>query len=320
MCHIAKQVFREAVKTVLNEEAFKLPSTEARVALETAIKVTEWMDDATPQKEVIYENFINQLFLSLLTCFSDKSSLKEQKEHMWKSYHHLRISPNFKSTWHCFLSNITTTTPSPAFFQHVTDLCFKEFIKIKFPTQPNTISIANEFHLTFEEANALRYAAGYICYKLQKQLEASKNPRKSELLSLITNLVDNEETDENTAEDWVNIIDRGGLCHISEHAYMLFAAMEEELQFNIKNTPDEKMTDGFKTQLLAKINSNKCVKSYWSNIVDEADEDDASTILDMITRLWITIRGYAYCSAWVEHHKQACQRGIQKSKALRKTL
>ena len=110
---------------------------------------------------------------------------------------------------------------------------------------------------------------------------------------MITNLVDNEETDENTAEDWVNIIDRGGLCHISEHAYMLFAAMEEELQFNIKNTPDEKMTDGFKTQLLAKINSNKCVKSYWSNKVDEADEDDASTILDIITRLWITIRGYA---------------------------
>ena len=40
---------------------------------------------------------------------------------------------------------------------------------------------------------------------------------------------------------------------------MLFAAMEEELQFNIKNIPDEKMTDGFKTQLLAKINSNKCI-------------------------------------------------------------
>ena len=51
---------------------------------------------------------------------------------------------------------------------------------------------------------------------------------------------------------------RGGLCHISEHAYTLFAAMEEELQINIKNIPDE-MTDGFKTQLLAKISSNKCI-------------------------------------------------------------
>ena len=40
----------------------------------------------------------------------------------------------------------------------------------------------------------------------------------------------------------------------------------------------------------------------------------------MIIKLWITIRGYAYSSAWVELHKQACQRGTQKSKPLRKTL
>ena len=162
------------MKTVLNDEAFKLPSTEARVALETAIKVTEWMDNATPQKEVIYENFINQLFLSLLTCFSDKLSLKQQKEYMWKSYHHLRILPNFKSTWHCFLNNITTTTPCPAFFQYVTDLCFKEFIKIKFPTQLNTTNIADEFNLPLRKPThyAMLLAISVISYennwKLQK--------------------------------------------------------------------------------------------------------------------------------------------------------
>ena len=77
------------------------------------------------------------------------------------------------------------------------------------------------------------------------------------------------------------------------------------------------MTDGFKTKLFNKIRSNEYVKSYWSDIVDEA-EDDANTVLDMIIKLWITIRGYAYCSTWVELYKQACQKGTQKSKALRK--
>ena len=84
---------------------------------------------------------------------------------------------------------------------------------IKYPIQHQS-TIANcdtrtvsNFHLTFEEANALRYAAGYICYKLRKQLEASNNPRKSELLSLIENLIDNGEADESAAEDWVNTID-----------------------------------------------------------------------------------------------------------------
>ena len=118
-------------------------------------------------------------------------------------------------------------------------------------------NIVSEFHFIFEEPNALRYAAGYICFKLRKQLEASKNPKKSELLSLIASLVDNEEANENTAEDWVNAIDRGGLCHVSEHTYMFFVAMEEEVQCNLKSIPDEKMTDGFKEKLFDKISSNE---------------------------------------------------------------
>ena len=96
---------------------------------------------------------------------------------------------------------------------------------------------------------------------------------------------------------------------------------KKRFNLTLKISPDEKKIDGFKDKLLDKINSNEYVKSYWGDIVDETEEDDANTILDMITILWITIRGYyTYSSAWVEAHKQACQRGIQKSKALRKTL
>ena len=101
---------------------------------------------------------------------------------------------------------------------------------------------------------------------------------------------------------------------------MFFAAMEEEVQLNLKSIPNDKKTDGFKEKVLDKINSNEYVKSYWSDIADDAEEDDANTLLGMITRLWITIQGYAYVSAWVEAHKQACKKGFQKSKALRKTL
>ena len=292
------------------------------MALETAVQVMTWMEEAKPDAEVIFEKFINHLFLSLLACFTfSKSSMKTQKEKMWKAYHQLRISSDFKTKWVSFLDNIMTPplSPSPIFFQHVTDLCFKELIMIKYPILNQSGEAVSNFQLTFEEANALRYAAGYICYKLRKQLEASKNPRKSELLTLIENLIDDGE-DDNTADDWVNIIDRGGLCHISEHAYMFFVAMEEEVQLNLKSIPDEKKTDGFKEKVLDKINSNEYVKSYWSDIANDAEEDDANTLLGMITRLWITIRGFAYVSAWVEAHKQACKKGIQKSKALRNTL
>ena len=321
----AKQVFKEAVKAVLTDEAFKLPSTEAKVALETAAQITEWMGDASPENEAIYEKFINCLFSSLLACFSDEPSIKTRKENMWKAYHQLRISSGFK---HFFLDSIATAPASPTFYQHITDLCFKELVKIKFPIPHQSTSstctgtaIVSEFHLTFEEANALRYAAGYICFKLYKQIEASSKPRKTQMLSMLVNLVDNEaegDHDLSTAEEWVNAIDRGGLCHISEHAYMFFVAMEEEVQCNIKNTPDDKITNEFKAKLKDNITYVKC---YWSDIIqNEEEDDDADAVLDMIIDLWITIRGYAYCSSWIEFHKKEHQRGLQKSKALRKTL
>ena len=97
MC-VAKQVFREAVKAVLDDETIKLPSVEAKLALQTAMNVMKWIDDAQPNNEAIYETFINQLFLSLLTCFSSELSMKSQKEHMWKACHQLRISLNFRTT------------------------------------------------------------------------------------------------------------------------------------------------------------------------------------------------------------------------------
>ena len=86
------------MRAVLDDEAFKLPSVEAKLALETAVNIMKWMDDAQPENETVFERFINQLFLNLLIfliCFSSQLPMKSQKEHMWKTYQQLRISSNF---------------------------------------------------------------------------------------------------------------------------------------------------------------------------------------------------------------------------------
>ena len=48
---------------------------------------------------------------------------------------------------------------------------------------------------------------------------------------------------------------------------MFFVAMEEEVQFNLKNGPDEKKAGGFKDKLLHKTISNEC----WSDIINETE-------------------------------------------------
>ena len=46
-------------------------------------------------------------------------------------------------------------------------------------------------------------------------------------------------------------------------------------------------------------------------------DDDASVVLGMLVKLWITIRGFSFTHAWMELYKQRKETGLEKSKALR---
>jgi len=100
---------------------------------------------------------------------------------MWKAFHKLQTSPAFISQWKCFLIAGTSVQPTPAFYQHKTMTCFKELIKVRFavitPQHHSSESGTKLFKLSVEEANALRYAAGFLCQKLIKQREPSSMPR-----------------------------------------------------------------------------------------------------------------------------------------------
>ena len=70
--------------------------------------------------------------------------------------------------------------------------------------------------MTYEESNALRYVAGYVCNKIKKIL-ASKLPYKGDLLCLMD--VCDEDDEVSNSADWIHAVDRGGLCHVSENIH-----------------------------------------------------------------------------------------------------
>ena len=52
----------------------------------------------------------------------------------------------------------------------------------------------------------------------------------------------------------------------------------------------------------------------------EFDNDEDALILKKIVKLWITIRGFAFVSGWMEKYKQDKKIALQKKKALREEL
>ena len=116
------------------------------------------------------------------------------------------------------------------------------------------------------------------------------------------------------SEEWTNSIDRGGLIHVSDCVYMVFAHMEIELQKHLKYNSDISIKDA-----LAGIISDEEVLFYWSMVAVNWDETEANELLKLISQHWITIRGFSYASAFMENYKQLQRKSTQKAKGLQKT-
>ena len=94
-----------------------------------------------------------------------------------------------------------------------------------------TPSCSETDSITYEDANVVRYIADYVCCKIRTKIEQSSGTNKEALIKCLEGLLSDEEEDAATVStDWVDVVDRGWLLHVKEGMYMLFCAMEEEIQ------------------------------------------------------------------------------------------
>ena len=84
---------------------------------------------------------------------------------MIRKFHEVRTSESF-----CHLRKELSvaaigSSPEPSFFQEATDRVFQEMITAAFPLKDGTIAERSNPEpetLTYEDANAVRYIAGYV--------------------------------------------------------------------------------------------------------------------------------------------------------------
>ena len=85
--------------------------------------------------------------------------------------------------------------------------------------------------LTETEANIIRYVAGYICRHLQRKFEHENHPLKKDLILNLTSMVKfNSDDASGPCEDWLDLMDRGGLWHVRETVHSFFVSLEQEVQ------------------------------------------------------------------------------------------
>ena len=315
-------LLQEAVKLVLIDDGFSLPSESCKKARAAAEPMDCWMKEernvATCQK------FAHALVQHIKLCIPENILRKSKsvRERMWESFHKLKCSSVFLDLWKSAFSAMGRLAgdPTPVFFQFVTDTIMERLIPDSFPFGCSCSNDSIEESLDYEERNALRYTAGYVLHSMVQKMKKGKG--NEEMLSELNRIIDENKEDDvldSDSREWAQSIDRGGLVRINDMVYTLFVTLE--LLFRQYLKTHKIALDGFDLNAINQVlRSDDDVLFYWSLITADIDDNCASKLLEMIVEHWITLRGFSYASSIMEKYKQTNKKNIEKSKGLRKTL
>ena len=308
------------METLLSDKSFNSPSPLAQSARARSVAqhFIQWISCNKDRVGVIEDELTGMM----RSCFRHKRKRQATyREVMWEKYHTLRTSNGYCYLWEMIQKEVmgSDSVPCPIFYQNVGHCMFKQMIKLHHPLMPQSDSLTTPPPITYEEMNTLRYVAGYIPRLLRKRLEKSTHKLKDDIKLCIYDLLDDGDEDEedNSTKDWVNIINRGGLTLVNNMTFDVFVAIEEEVRKIIHKANS---IPNFNDHTKKSVVESEAVQFFWSMLSVEWEEESGDVLLEMIVNQYITVRGFSLASAWMEKFKQVSKITTQKSKGIRKEL
>ena len=140
---------------------------------------------------------------------------------------------------------------------------------------------------------------GSVVRMVLKKYEKLKKPESACECLRNMSIVDGDTDSDFTSftSKWLKKINRGGLLHVSNQTFTFFLTIEKVTQTYLPKYCSN--NDGNTKTILIKIITEDCdVQFFWTLISHE--EDTAIDLLDYIASMWITVRGFALASTWLE--------------------
>ena len=126
------EMFLKAVEKILEDDGFRIPSPLAAAARETAASLLTWCQN--PANQQALSTFSALLVAKLEPAFAQSGrKLQVQREKMWGTYHAIRSSDEFHSSWVRLLQESLGCAACPIFYWYVTDKVFWSLLVMHFP-------------------------------------------------------------------------------------------------------------------------------------------------------------------------------------------
>lgn len=278
--------------------------------------------------QAIFKEFADELLKTLKSIMETSlSTMPKLRENMWMQYARVRAC-TLPPLWKRFLQtiNFEECCSEPLVMELVNESILDSLIKATFPQLEMTRATPT-IEITEDEENILRYVCSYIAMKLKHKFLKIKSAQFVECLSRMEN--DGPTTSFlDYTQEWVKKVNRGGLFVISDEAYRFFVSLElasrRKLQDHLIETATNTLSslpaedEQGVSALVTSLCEDDDTVFYWTLVgMDEEHEDSA---LELLSHMYISIRGFGLCKTRMEEYKVALTTTTKKKKGLRKQL
>ena len=252
---------------------------------------------------------------------------------VWSSFHKIRSSHTIIQAWSTF---VTTNIPSTHCKED--QLCLQllldsmihkmiansaEAAKREVQSQERAVS-----PLTVLESNAVRYMAGYLATKLLKKYrKRSKNPAVRLKRKLFVRTLEGMKAEQQPGEPdsvleyttlWTELIDRGGLYHISDCVFSFTQSLEMLVRkhLNVQDIQTYIPGTDLRKVIIDKLLLSENIITLWEDIAQNIPshyEKYSVELLKNVANLWITIRGNSFARGWTSKFVRKYTRGTRKT-------
>ena len=312
----------------------QLPITKIHQALANDIqqfqaKLSSVSDDDTLSE--ICKDIVGTVWKAV-SAGNDSKSQSSKFEKMCSAFHSISISGDTQEKVKLLTQRIEVRLFSGSFFvQYFITEIYRCLIGKKsdlLVTQQSVTAIKPVERLGETEEQAVRYVAGYVCFRLQQTFKRQNTIVGASCSKLIASwhLIpdDSSKTFLSFTRKWMEKVNRGGLFQITDDVHILFRRMELVVKPCLDKSSINylKDVDNIESCLVEKVLKNVLVQHSFSKLLESVDNDSIKAMItSKLIHSWITIRVNGFVKSYMFIRKTENRKLSKKAeKSLRREL
>ena len=299
----------DTVKEICTDEFVNEPTFQnAPPVKECAGKCQDQVNRGLTESLMIQLTMVIQALWPAVAAADKFSTGPTRTEACMSSFHRMR------STSSILMDKVNNFLRSLSGISHVPHLFVQMFLRIVFEklvlrheeiAGKEVPAPDGDDTLSRKEKNALRYAAGYIIYRLPRKV--NKKKEREGMMKVIEKMKEGSDKDTRLSytREWVETQSRGGLTMINDGTFLFFEKIELKMRQHIPTDTTQLRNMDILTPITSAVLEDRTILEKWTSlcVYIELSEHASLIMLQILVGFYVQIRLFSFTKNIVERYK-----------------